>query len=223
MRSEHSPFQPYWWGTGIDDVAERPNVGTYGRYKFSSLPPLPFQMRGDFDWLTDKPAHKSHIGQEKAATNERSLKLLTECAQRTGLKLPEPFLKFLGTPSLQERVRSTTDCFLDVCPELIKSPRGEGSLVRFLADSQGCVFWYVFLAPDGRDHAVVSSPEFFGTAEEQWQEEVPDPSEIVFAEESFQAFMCRFWLENEICFSQFHNTPLLEAGRVYLEQYRDRK
>lgn len=52
MRSEQSPFPLHWWGTGIDNVAERPDVGTYGRYKFALLPTLPFQMRGEFDWLT---------------------------------------------------------------------------------------------------------------------------------------------------------------------------
>jgi hypothetical protein len=55
------------------------------------------------------------------------------------------------------RVRSNTDCFLDVCSEPIRSQVGDGWLVRFLADSQGRIFWYLYLTPDGSDHAVVSS------------------------------------------------------------------
>lgn len=219
MRSEQTPFPAYWWGTAIDDVAERPNIGTYGRYGFACLPPLPFQMRGDFDWLVNRVSHKSHIGEEKAVENRVSLAALKESSIRLGLKLPESFLKFLETPSLQEKVRSTTDCFLDLCPEPIPSPLGQGYLVRFLADSQSCVFWYLFLAADGKDHAVVSSPGFYGTATEDWQEEKPDASEIVFSEETFEAFMCRFWLENEICFSQFDDSPMLEVGEAYLKRY----
>ncbi|HXJ56425.1 MAG TPA: hypothetical protein VNU68_07145, partial [Verrucomicrobiae bacterium] len=222
MRSEETLFPAYWWGTAIDDVAERPNVATYGRYGFEPLPPLPFQMLGEFDWLINRASHMSHIGQEKAAMNRVSLTALRECSAKLGLKLPEPFVKFVDSPTLHEKVRSTTDCFLDVCPELIPSPLGQGYLARFLADSQGCVFWYLFLTPVGSDHAVVSSPGFYGTAAEEWQEEKPDASEIVFCEESFEAFMCRFWLENEICFSQFNSTPLLEVGRTYLQQYRNR-
>ncbi len=177
-------------------------------------------MRGEFDWLVHGSAHNSHIGREKADQNQLALKALKECANRWGITLPGPFLSFMETPALQEKFRSTTDCFLDVCRVLVRAPIGDGYLVRFLADSQGCVFWYLFIIADGADHAVVSSPGFYGAAEENWQDEAPDPSQIVFSEESFEAFLCRFWLENEICFSQYHGTPMPEPAKNYLDQYR---
>ena len=93
-------------------------------------------------------------------------------------------------------------------------------MIRFLADSQGCVFWYLYLTSDGADHAVVSSPGFYGADVEQWQEDPPDPSEIVFCAESFEEFICRFWLENEIWFVGYENTPMPEIGRQYIERYR---
>jgi hypothetical protein len=129
----------------------------------------------------------------------------------------------MATPALQERIRSNTDCYLDLCSESVGSPLGDGHLVRFLADSQGCLFWYLYLTPDGSDHAVVSSPDFYGTEDEQWQEGPPDPGEIVFCAESFEAFLCRFWLENEIWYADWKKTPMPDVGREYIERYRRKK
>src|SRR5262249_44662637 len=128
--------------------------------------------------------------------------------------------KFMATPSLHQKIRSNTDCFLDFCCCPIRSPVGDGYLIRFLADSQGCIFWYLYVTTTGTDHAVVSSPCFFGTEAEQWQEEPPNPSELVFSAESFEAFICRFWLENEIWFSEWKKTPMPRVGKEYIEQYR---
>jgi hypothetical protein len=223
MLPSESPFPCHWWGTGLEDAGlgdVRPDVGTYGRYEFDRLPPVPFEMRGDFAWLAAAPAHDHSIGDEKAAENARALQLLRESSARLGLRLPEAFIKFMETPALHERIRSNTDCFLDLCPEPVRSPIGGGYLVRFLADSQGCIFWYLYLTPDGSDHAVVSSPGFYGTEAEQWHDEPPDPSDIVFCAESFEAFMCRFWLENEIWYAEWQKTPMPDVGREYIERYR---
>jgi hypothetical protein len=138
----------------------------------------------------------------------------------------------MESPSLQGRIRSATDCYLDLCPEPIRSPVGGGWLVHFLADSQGCIFWYLYLTADGSDHAVVSSPDFYSTEyepsgddepdadDEEWEDEEPDPAAIRFCAESFEAFLCRFWLENEIVFAQGVKTPMPDVARQYIEQYR---
>jgi hypothetical protein len=205
MQPSESPFPCHWWGTSLEDAGlgdVRPDVGTYGRYEFNRLPPLPFEMRGDFAWLTTAPAHDQSIGDEKAADNIQALVHLRESAKRLDLQLPQAFTTFMETPALHTRIQSNTDCFLDLCPDLIRAPIGGGYLIRFLADSQGCIFSYLYLTADGSDHAVVSSPGFYGTEAEQWQDEPPDPHEIVFSAESFEAFMCRFWLENEIWFAE---------------------
>jgi hypothetical protein len=39
-----------------------------------------------------------------------------------------------------------------LCPEPIRVSHGDGYLVGFLADSQGCLFWYLYLTADGADH-----------------------------------------------------------------------
>lgn len=227
MRLEDSPFPPHWWGTSLEHVGldlVRPDVGTYGRYEFYALPPVPFDLRGDFAWLATTAAHEEHsIRDEKAVENVQALKDLQGSATSRGLRLPEAFVTFMATPSLQQHVRSNTDCFLDLCPAPIRSPLGDGYLIRFLADSQGCIFWYLYLTRDGCDHAVVASPDFYGTEAEQWGDEALDPLEIVFCAESFEAFICRFWLENEIWFAEWKKTSMPDVGRAYIEQYRHKQ
>jgi hypothetical protein len=208
----------------------RPDVGTYGRYDFGRLPPLPFLMSGDFAWLATAPAHRHNIGKKHAADNARALRFLRASSDQMGVRLPDAFSKFMGTPALQERIFSATDCYLDLCPEPIRSPLGGGWLVHFLADSQGCLFWYLYLT--GSDHAVVASPDFYSTPfepsgddesdpdDEEWEDEEPDPAAIRFCAESFEAFLCRFWLENEIWFAHGGETPMPEACRQYIEHYR---
>jgi hypothetical protein len=235
MLPAHSPFPCHWWGLSLEAVGlgePRPDVGTYGRYDFGRLPPLPFPMSGDFAWLATAPAHRHNIGKKHAADNARALKFLRASSDGLGVRLPDAFTKFMETPSLQERIRSTTDCYLDLCPEPIRSPVGGGWLVHFLADSQGCLFWYLYLTADGSDHAVVSSPDFYSTEyeplggdesdpdDEEWADEEPDPAAIRFCAESFEAFLCRYWLENEILLAQWGKTPMPEAGRQYIEHYR---
>jgi hypothetical protein len=221
MRCDKSPFRCGWWGTEIQGVPARQRDGTYGLYEYGFLPALPFEMRGKFDWLNDSPGHESHIGQERARELGPTLEALRESARTMGVQLPEPFLRFMESRELQAKIRSNTDCFLALCPEVIQSPVETGYLVRFLADSQGCIFWYLFITADGSDHAVVASPGFYGTAEErEEEEEEPDPNDIVFSEESFEAFLCRFWIENEIWFSEYEKKPLSGAGKIYVERYR---
>lgn len=223
MLPSHSPFPCHWWGTSFDDVGLRdirPDVGTYGRYQFDRLPPLPFEMRGDFAWLYEAPTFDFHIGAEHSEANSRALVILKRASARLGLPLPDTFTTFIETAALQARIRSNTDCFLDLCSEPVGSPLGEGYLIRFLADSQGCIFWYLYLTQDGSDHAVVSSPGFYGSEAEDWQEETADPADIVFSAESFEAFMCRFWLENEIWFAALDKRSMPEGGIEYIERYR---
>ncbi|MBV9789769.1 MAG: hypothetical protein JOZ51_16405 [Chloroflexi bacterium] len=223
MQPAESPFPPGWWGTSLENVGlgkKRPNVGTYGRYNFDHLPPLPFDLHGDFAWLAVAPTHQQNIGNQQADDNRQALAQLHAAAARIGLQLPPAFTHFMETPTLHARIRSNTDCFLDLCPAPVPAPIGGGYLIRFLADSQGCVFWYLYLTADSSDHAVVSSNDFYGTEAEQWQDEPPEPHEIVFAAESFEAFMCRFWLENEIWFAEWQQTPLPDVGSEYIERYR---
>jgi len=224
MTPDESPFPPQWIGICLENAGlgkVRPRIGTYGRYDFNLLPPAPTELRGDWGWLHAEPERLPGIGGQSEPEATATADALRASAARAGLPLPHAFVSFIETPALHRRVRSNTDCSLDISREVVPAPAGGGFLVRFLADSQGCVFWYLYLTPGGSDHAVVSSPDFYGTAEEMegWGEEPRGLSRIAFAAESFEAFMWRFWLENEMWFAGYEDTPMPAAGTRYAEQY----
>src|SRR5262245_29551559 len=223
MRSQDSPFPAGWWGMGLEKAGlgdPRPWVGTYGRYPFERLPPTPSNLCGDFAWLRAAVGHESHIGQAAADAIAPAIAALQRSAASTCRELPPSFIEFLSDPALHARIRSSTDCYLDVCPALTPAPVA-GHLVRFLADSQGCLFWYLYLPPKEHDHAVVASSEFFGTPKEEhsWRDRRPNV-EIVFAAESFEGFLWRLWTEEEIWHALYHDESAVSpAGRAYIEAY----
>jgi hypothetical protein len=216
MRPQESPFRPYWWATGMSDVGveARPDIATYGRYEFEDLPPVPFPMNGDLAWLERQAAHQEWPIIGNAATE---LDALLAACTRKQVPLPPAFTKFMASEALQRRVRSTTACYIDLdcAPAAVK---GGGWFVRFLADQQGCLFWYLFVTEDGADHAVVCSPEFFDSQECGIAERL---DEVAFSAESFETFLCRYWLENEIWFAAHGGGEMPAVGAEYLELYRD--
>lgn len=223
MRPTESAYPTAWYGTdlavsGLEQV--RPKLGTYGRYSYEQLPLIPFELRGGFEWLEHAPSHEGHIGEEKGTANLDALAMLKEAFSERGFVMPSSFERFLGDPALWSRVRSCTDCFLDVSRGPVPDPKETGHLIRFLADSQSCMFWYLHLVDDGRDHAILASPDFYGVEEEQWTDDPPNLEELVFCADSFETFMARFWLENEICFAAYDRTPRSVPATQYVAAYR---
>lgn len=225
MKPEQIPFPASWWATSLDNIGlaeQRPNVGTYGRYEHTNLPELPLQLTGEFAWLREQPRHKYHIGTEHGDDIGHTLTELRMACKQSSVALPKPFLEFFESPELHASFRSVTDCYLDLTEGPVPSPEGSGVLIRFLADSQGCIYWYLYIPTGSGEHAVVASSDFYevGNKTEEQKDEKPDPLEIVFAEQSFEAFMCRFWIENELWLSKYYRRPMNEIGRRYLEIYR---
>lgn len=221
MKPNDTPFPPAWWGMGLGDAglaATRSDVGTYGRYHFDTLPRPP-ALTGDFAWLASADQRWVHIGQERKAQNASNIVALRRSAVQLRLCLPDEFIRFVETPTLHKYVQSNTDCFLDITAEPVPSPLADGYLVRFLADSQGCVFWSLYLLPDGEDHAVVSSTKYYETepGHEGWESQ---PDDIVFCAESFEEFMWRFWIENEIWFANHERRAIPQSGIEYIAGYR---
>lgn len=225
MLPSQSPFPAHWWGTHLIPALDhvRPDVGTYGRYEYDRLPPLPFQLRGDFEWLATARYHeRGSIREYKAAENAAAYEQLKKSSERLGVPLPESFTSFMERRTLHDRIRSATDCYLYLSSQPVPSPLGGAHLVRFLADSQGCIFWYLYVTPGGSDHAVVATPDYYGSVPEDWQHwqhEPPMPEKLVFAAESFEAFLCRFWLENVIYLADYRKEPMPKAAREYVEAY----
>lgn len=180
MQAQDSPFAPYWWGMSLAEagVIARPDVGTYGRYAFADLPPVPAGLDAELGWLAGQPAHL-----EWTITGNATAGLLESLAmcRRAAVPVPPAFTRFMSFSTLQERVRSATACFLDLASAPVPIPGG-GHLLRFLADQQGCLYWHLYVTGDGTDHAVICSTERYDDGAE------PDPADISYCAESFEVY-----------------------------------
>ena len=120
--------------------------------------PLPFKLDGSFSWLRTLPGHKKHIGVMRRRSLKTQLKKIEAAALQHDITLPPEFVAFMRDVELQARIRSIFDCYLGMGRNLL--PVRDGYLLRFLNDSQGCAFWYLFLRPSSESHAVVICYDF---------------------------------------------------------------
>ncbi|MDY7087820.1 MAG: hypothetical protein SYR96_22275 [Actinomycetota bacterium] len=214
MRARETPFRPFWWAFGLEaaGVAARPAEGTYNRYEFETLPAIPQELTGDLSWLAGRATPEEwSIGTEPVA----ELPELEAACERIGLTLPAVFLDFLRSPRLQSKIRSCTACFISVSARPVRVPGTDAHLIRFLADQQGCLFWYLYVTPTG--HAVVASVDYYDGSPER---DHIENDLIEFCGESFESFLYRFWLENEIWFAADEGDPMLEEAEEYIRRYR---
>jgi hypothetical protein len=215
-RRSRPPGEPFPCGWSGQDIGDRPGEGTYECYPPDELPPLRVPLTGTFDWLRAAPEYERSIAGNPAETAAALGRLLTADAEA----LPRPFVEFFRAPALWRRVRSCTDCYLDLDSTAVEIPGGLGRLVRFLADSQGCLYWNLHLRPDGAEPTVVTTYHFSGSENMDRRAGRPHPRDITTCAPSFEAFLYRFWLENELWFALNDGQPLPEHGQQYLAFYR---
>jgi hypothetical protein len=93
---------------------------------------------------------------------------LARLAKARGLTLPPGFVEFANDRAAQRLIRSNTDCYFLWAKAIADSPAGEGgSLIRFYADSQGCLYWYLYATPTGYSCVVTSPNSYEGRADEE--------------------------------------------------------
>jgi len=126
-------------------------------------------------------------------------------------------VRFIGTPALHSQIRSVGACYLEVAQSVL--PFAKGYLTRFLADQQGSAFWYLYACQGKSDHCVVSSYEYFDADDMGDEIDEPRETDFQFCAESFEAFLLRFWLENEILFAKYESTPPPHVDPRFLELY----
>ncbi len=79
-------------------------------------------------------------------------------------------------------------------------------VVRFLTDQQDCIFWFLVLG-DSDGPVVASFDDLTG--------EFQGTPEIWRVSSTFEEFMYRFWIENEIFFRVDENLPLTPEQETY--------
>ena len=225
MLPSESPFPCCWKGTALENIGLgnlRPRRGTYGRYSYEQLPPLPIELRGDFSWLAHAPIHRKAIRGRQDEKVSDSLKQLCISAAGHGLHLPREFITFLEDSTLGQRIRVNTGCVLELSSELARAPKGSGYLALFLIDCQGCGFWYLYLDESGKDHAIVTSSDCFDKDLEKYYGPPPERADIWYVAESFETFMCRCWIENELWFAGYEKKPISDLGQEYIARYQSK-
>lgn len=212
-----------WLGTDLNGL--RPDHGTYGLYPMESLPPLEgISLDGTLDWLAplDPELEKQQLvyrpaKARRAAVASRLQGLLAEAAARA-IALPPLFVKVMGSEAIQDRFPSSTACYFDLPKGLAEAPAalGSGHVVRFLNDQQGCLFWYLWIRPDGAP--VVATAATLDPGSE------PPPAgpagAIYEVADSFEEFLLRYWLENTLWFALTSDTTLKEAHGRYARHYK---
>jgi hypothetical protein len=141
-----------------------------------------------------------------------------------GLSLPPAFLQLMTSHDLQDRVPSCTACYFDLPDTIVPCPQSEnGYLIRFLNDQQGCLFWYLYLTPQGEE-GVLTSPFCLDTLS-QYTEREDFPPELFQKKVKESTYICaeeflyRFWLENTIWFTLNRHLPLPVEQERYLDHY----
>jgi hypothetical protein len=165
----------------------------------ADLKELPHAIDGSFEWLRATQTHDEWaIGDELRNELPAQLNALRKSAQSCGLTIPLEFVNFIQSPELHRHLRSANGCYLRLAESVL--PFEAGFLIRFLSDQQDCCFWYLFTNADGTDHCVVSSIPFFDADDVEFEpHELVETAFQIWAT-SFEGFLSRFWIENEIDF-----------------------
>jgi hypothetical protein len=208
-----SPFVWGWYGQSLGDY--RPGKGTYTCFPYESLPPIPVTLNGHFQWLKSARDADRVIGNVRAIESGLS-RLLAEDPPG----LPSEFVTFFRSPALWRKVRSCTDCYFDIDPASTPIPGGLGRLVRFMSDSQGCIHWHLCISPCGTTHTVVATYHFTGSEYAHKPSGKPHPRDVTTCAASFEEFIYRFWIENELWYALSLHQAMPEHGEEYLAHYR---
>jgi hypothetical protein len=226
------PFPPVWIGGDLGDF--RSCDSTYCRFDYRLLPRLPtYQFDGTFSWLRRHPSPLEYDSRFAGAWGkdgpsqwkvkaERIRPDLLKAARDCGVTIPDTYMTLLFDVDLVSMMRFPTDCYFRLSKTIIsnRGPQG-GHFVHFLSDSQNCYEWYLFVDPKDR-HCVVASFEDLSQStlpERFWEN---DRQEIVYCARSFEAFVFRLWIENEIWFRlEDQDQPLTDEMVEYLRASRD--
>lgn len=226
-------FQKAWIGSDIKGIRESQKQNTYNWFVFDELPPIPKDLDNSFTWLKAvlkgkelrhtelsfmEEIRSKHYGvgvdlSADMARLESELKTYT-------IKLPEEIKIFLCNPGINGRIRSTTDCYwkLGDFIGVIAADQVYYTL-RFMSDSQGCLFWYICFDQSG-NHFIMASPKLYGHKnQEEHNQELENSEPLIgyYCAHSFKEFIYRYDIEQRIWLkTQWYLVDLDSAEQEYV-------
>jgi len=202
---------------------------TYESVPLDAMPPIGRPFDGTLRWLRDTRTHDRSLQRGPDDYPERDADAAELEALSPRLPLPPAFRLFIEDPTLRRHIRSATSCYLDLAQFVVGVSDG-GVLIHFLSDQQSVLEWLLYVGPDGSEAVLVSLEHLgfdYGEGEESEPRRLIDlsnqPPALYVCSESFEEFLYRFWVENEL----FHRlaidkTPLQalpDELRSYAEAY----
>jgi hypothetical protein len=213
-----------WWSFELPVYRPHPDPTTYSLFSYESLPPIRETLDPEYQWLRSQPVKERSLAGGGYSSGEKpDLGKLSAIAAQLDAVVPGSFTTFIASTELHERIRSCTDCYLDVADYAVRTKGTvEGYLIHFLSDSQWCVHWYLHVDHCGNDF-VVASLDAYGFAAIATHEsvEIDLAREAVwFCTPTFMEFIYRFWLENEIWFAlAMSGRALTAVEQAYVDHY----
>jgi hypothetical protein len=211
-------FEASWCATDLGDY--RPGRHTYQLYPYETLPVLDgSRFTGEFQWLGDPG--------ETIADHVAEVAELEALLGAQGLALPKDFARFHLSSKLYGSLDevSVTCCWSSLSKPLPSPVEPGAALVRFFRDQQDCVFWYLYLRPNGGAF-VVSSFRDYEDEDDEPRSDLDDieahTATIFWAAPSFEQFAYRYWLENRLWQVVHHDGSDLEDAEMqaYLDHYK---
>jgi hypothetical protein len=197
---------------------------TYCEVPCEYLPQV-VKAKDDLAWLDSNSDDLTRIisGRSSIRSGDNrlaNLEAVVAKAQSLGFELPDPFLRFMRDPVLQDKVPSCTACFLELSDDFVPVPDSDGSFfMRFITDSQSCVMWYLWLQRNGKIVVVASyyylEPDIFEAMEYEEGTYRDCFDRAVICAESFTEFLYRFWVENSIWYSLHKKLPFTALQEDY--------
>lgn len=212
-----------WWSSELPEYRPHPNqFATYSLFSYDELPQVGSDIESDFSWLSVQSAKEHSLSDNFYPPDKKpDLSKITELQKNLKIDLPEEFVLFMKTTDLHTKVRSCTDCYLEL-PDFVVKTYGfeDGSLVHFLSDSQYVLHWFLYQNTVG-EHCVLVSESPYGIQGFDLPESINIQTEPIWScAPSFKEFIYRFWLENEIWFTLVDkDRPLTSMESSYLKHY----
>jgi hypothetical protein len=188
---------------------------TYCLVPINRLPAIRLTFNDDFSWLprVPQPLDWSITTETWPAGDAAFLARISS----EPIELPSSFVAMVAAPQLRWSVRSGTGCWWSLDADALQPlPTSELLAARFLTDQQEVLFWYLLLDGTQEPPVVVSHQDF--SAPETWE---PLPLDHVYrCAPSFDVFMYRYWIENEIAFRSVDGEALSTEQLRYLDEAR---
>jgi len=212
-----------WWFSELPDHRPHSDIfATYSLFPYDELPPIDTNIDDDFAWLAEESAKEHSLSETAYPTGEKpDLSKLFDIQKNLKLDLPKEFILFIKRLDLHAKIRSCTDCYLEL-PDFVVATYGDedGVLVHFLSDSQSVLHWFLYQNLVG-EHCILVSEIPYGILGLDSRNSINITNESLwFCAPSFKEFIYRFWLENEIWFTLVDkDRSLTPMEQSYLKHY----